>query len=220
MGLFNIAVVSDKNSWISPYVQDLRQKLESQGHTVFYANNFDNIRGFDIVFILSFSRIITERQLKQNTHNLVVHESALPHGKGWSPLTWQILEGKESFPITLFEAAPRVDSGKIYLQKDLHFTGTELVDDLREIQGSATVELCMEFVSGYDTIVKNAHEQNGLESFYPRRTPKDSEMDEKKSIAEQFNLLRVVDNEKYPAFFIHGGCTYILKIYKGCKEDE
>ena len=123
MGLFNIAVVSDKNSWISPYVQDLRQKLESQGHTVFYANNFDNIRGFDIVFILSFSRIITERQLKQNTHNLVVHESALPHGKGWSPLTWQILEGKESFPITLFEAAPRVDSGKIYLQKDLHFTG-------------------------------------------------------------------------------------------------
>ena len=83
----------------------------------------------------------------------------------------------------------------------MHFTGTKLVDDLRRIQGNATVGLCMEFVSRYDTIVKNAHEQNGQESFYPRRTPKDSELDERKSIAEQFNLLRVVDNEKYPAFF-------------------
>ena len=181
---------------------------------------FDSGQDKEILKPVFRDALITERQLRQNSHNLVVHESALPHGKGWSPLTWQILEGKASFPITLFEAAPRVDSGKIYLQKDMHFTGTELVGDLRRIQGSATVELCMEFVSGYDTIVKNAHEQNGLESFYPRRTAKDSELDEKKSIAEQFNLLRVVDNEKYPAFFIHGGCKYILKIYKGCKEDE
>ena len=35
-----------------------------------------------------------------------------------------------------------------------------------------------------------------------------------KSIDEQFNLLRVCDNERYPAFFYKDGVKYILKINK------
>ena len=31
--------------------------------------------------------------LHLNTHNLVVHESDLPFGKGMSPFTWQVVEG-------------------------------------------------------------------------------------------------------------------------------
>ena len=38
-----------------------------------------------------------------------------------------------------------------------------------------------------------------------------------KTIKEQFNLLRVVDNEKYPAFFDYSGTRYLLKIYKAEK---
>jgi methionyl-tRNA formyltransferase len=30
-----------------------------------------------------------------------VHESALPQGQGWSPMTWQILEGASPIPVTL-----------------------------------------------------------------------------------------------------------------------
>ena len=63
MESFSIATVSDKDSWIKPYIQILKRLLEEQGHRVFCTNSFDNIQGFDIVFILSFSRIITERQL-------------------------------------------------------------------------------------------------------------------------------------------------------------
>jgi len=59
----------------------------------------------------------------------------------------------------------------------------------------------------------------GSETFYERRRPKDSELDVSKSIADQFNLLRVVDNERYPAFFYHNGKKFILKIYEaGDKE--
>ena len=56
--------------------------------------------------------------------------------------------------------------------------------------------------------------QTGSGSFYPKRTGKDSELDVNKSIAEQFDLLRVVDNEKYPAFFNFRGRKYVLRIYK------
>lgn len=43
--------------------------------------------------------------------------------------------------------------------------------------------------------------RRGEESFYSRRMLKDSELDVNKSIREQFNLLRVADNNKYSAFF-------------------
>ena len=64
--------------------------------------------------------------------------------------------------------------------------------------------------------IQNLHgrAQTGEESFYPKRTAKDSELDVTKSIAEQFNLLRVVDNERYPAFFRYNNNTYIIKIKK------
>jgi len=53
-----------------------------------------------------------------------------------------------------------------------------------------------------------------LESFYLRRRPEDSRLDPDKTIREQFNLLRVVDNEKYPAFFDLHGQRFLLKVEK------
>jgi len=42
----------------------------------------------------------------------------------------------------------------------------------------------------------------------------DSELDAHKTIEEQFNLLRISDNDRYPAYFTKHGFRYILKIYK------
>jgi UDP-4-amino-4,6-dideoxy-N-acetyl-beta-L-altrosamine N-acetyltransferase len=54
--------------------------------------------------------------------------------------------------------------------------------------------------------------QSGNESFYPKRTPKDSELDINKTIQDQFNLLRIVDNDNYPAFFELEGQRYRLTV--------
>ncbi len=147
-------------------------------------------------------------------HNLVVHESDLPQGKGWSPLTWQILEGKNQIPVTMIEAEEKVDSGVIYAQEWIEFQGHELVEELRAAQAKTTIRLCEKFVREYPEIIDTAKEQAGEESFYPRRKPEDSRLDPGKSIKENFNLLRVVDNEKYPAWFELDGWKYLLKIEK------
>ena len=55
--------------------------------------------------------------------------------------------------------------------------------------------------------------QLGKTSFYRKRTKKDSEININKSIRKQFNLLRVTDNKRYPAFFYFKKKKYILKIY-------
>ena len=66
------------------------------------------------------------------------------------------------------------------------------------------------------TNIKNLKpiKQTGHSSVYPWRHPEDSELDINKAIKQQFNLLRVVDNEKYPAFFKYKNNRYIIKIYK------
>ena len=105
-------------------------------------------------------------------HNLVVHESALPEGKGWSPLSWQILEGRKEIPITLFGAVDKVDAGPIYLQNIMKFSGHELIDELRAIQGKATIQICSQFINQYPTILTIKKIKLDLRAFTPAETQK------------------------------------------------
>jgi len=129
-------------------------------------------------------------------------------------LTWQVLEGCDSIPVTLFEASERVDSGPIYLQGQIQLHGDELVDELRYLQAQMTFNLCREFVNNFPSILENARTQKGDSTYYPRRTQKDSQLDPDRSIRSQFNLLRVVDNHRYPAWFNIFQTSYTLTIRK------
>ena len=129
-------------------------------------------------------------------------------------MTWTILAGENVITNTLFEAVDAVDAGVIYIQNSITFEGGELLPELQAAQGQAIVDIIIEFVSAYPEVIERGEEQVGEESFYERRRPEDSKLDPNKTIADQFNLLRVVDNEKYPAFFNYKGSKYILKIYK------
>lgn len=94
----------------------------------------------------------------------------------------------------------------------IHNKGYELINEWQEKLGNKIVEMCVNYVENYNVLVGIS--QKGEETFYARRTPKDSELDVNKTIKEQFNLLRIADNEKYPTFFIINDKKYILKIYK------
>jgi methionyl-tRNA formyltransferase len=145
-------------------------------------------------------------------HVLVVHESDLPEGRGWSPLTWQILDGADHIPVTLIEAAGAVDSGPVFAQRWITFGGHELIDELRAAQAEVTHALCRAFVDDYPDSAAQGREQTGEATYYPRRRPAHSELDPERSLAEQFNQLRVADNDRYPAFFEWHGQRYVLQI--------
>ena len=109
--------------------------------------------------LLSRGRLLTDKQLSWHKHNLVVHESSLPQGQGWSPMTWQILDGASRIPVTLFEAVSELDAGPIYLQKQLDLQGQELVGEWRVLQAQATLELCLGWVDRYQEVVEAAKPQ-------------------------------------------------------------
>lgn len=209
----NVAVLTSKESSFVPFAQKFVGNLRGKGCQAELFHNHEDIEEkFQIVFMLSYFNIVEGAFLKKHKHNLVVHDSQLPQGKGWAPLFWQILEGENKIPAVLFEATEDVDAGDIYISDHITLQGDELHDEIRELQARKSVKMCMKFLENYDNL--KPVNQSGKETFYARRTPKDSQLDVNKSIAEQFNLLRIASNEDYPAFFHHKGGKYILKIFK------
>ncbi|NCC05412.1 MAG: UDP-2,4-diacetamido-2,4,6-trideoxy-beta-L-altropyranose hydrolase, partial [Proteobacteria bacterium] len=189
-----IAVCTDRGSWINESVPKLILSWLAEGHSVSWSHDASTLPGGDLCFYLSYGRIVDAKTRSRYGNNLVVHASDLPKGRGWSPASWLILEGAERLPVTLLEAVDAVDAGPIYLQKRIPLHGAELIDDWRDLVADATIDLARSFVSRHPEILHEAREQAGDSSSYPRRRNTDSELDSTKTLAEQFNHLRIVDN--------------------------
>jgi UDP-2,4-diacetamido-2,4,6-trideoxy-beta-L-altropyranose hydrolase len=206
-----ITLLSDNDSWLNDYLPELKAGFERGGHAVRWIHDPAHLAAGDVALFLSLSRLVAADFRSRHAHNLVVHESALPHGRGWSPLTWQVLEGKQEIPVTLLEAVDAVDAGDIYAQTRIQLQGGELVHELRDVQAAATLQLCRDFVGRYPFSLASARPQLGAASVYPRRQPADSRLDPDKTLREQFNLLRVCDPDRYPAFFELAGRRYEVR---------
>ena len=147
-----------------------------------------------------------------------IHPSKLPEGRGSGALVWKILEGENKIYLTLFEVNEKIDRGNIYLQEPIEFEGYELSDEIRHKQALKTMRLVLKYVDHHKNL--KSQKQQGKGSFYRKRTPEDSELDLDKTIREQFNLLRVVDNNRYPAFFKLNGHKYTVKIIRDEKSQD
>lgn len=82
----------------------------------------------EVCLLFSCGRLVNTEQLALHLYNLVVHQSDLPYGQGWSPMPWQTLEGASSIPITLLEPVAYLDSDPILLKPEIPLHGYELVD--------------------------------------------------------------------------------------------
>ncbi len=206
-------LIDSPESWFIPYGEDLMSRLKAVGHNVTLVHSARDLPPGDCAFLLSCSRIVNAEVRSRNKHNVVVHASKLPEGRGFAPLMWQILEGRNEIWLTAFEAVEQVDAGDVYWQEAVRFDGHELHDELRDVVGRKVVELAERFVTNYPL---PASPQSGTATWYRRRAAADSELDPSKPLRDLFNQLRTASNANYPAFFrIHIGDkehTYTLKI--------
>ena len=212
IGSFSVALCSDSDSWINIFIPDLIQELVHGGIQCSWTHRVEDVAPCDLCFYMSYSKIVSSEARSKFKNNLVIHESDLPRGRGWSPLSWQVLQGKKTIVVTLFEASEVVDSGSIYLQKTIRFHGDELVDELRQQQAKVTFDLCLKFISRYPNVLRRARKQTGRPSYFPRRTAKDSRLSLNLPLRKQLNLLRISDNTRYPAWFEHAERRFALRI--------
>lgn len=211
-------LVDDEKSWFVPYAENLRCQLEKKGISAELIHDQKMARGGYISFLLSCTRIVGRKFLDMYSHNIVVHASDLPAGKGFTPLKWQILEGRDEIVLTMFEAVEEVDAGPYYQKEKLRFEGTELLDGLQRKMAEKIIAMCLSYAKEPDAFP--AIPQSGKESFYARPTKEDDRLDIDKTIREQFNHLRIADNERFPVWFNYQGKTYYLKIYQADKEEQ
>jgi methionyl-tRNA formyltransferase len=201
-------VIDNHRSWAAAHAPYLCSELDC---VVRFC--YDQITCGDIAVFLSCEKKIGKDILARNKHNIVIHQSDLPLGRGWSPVAWQVLEGKNQIPVTMFEVNDVFDGGDVYAKSFMVLNGTELVDDIRKEQMRVSVDMIKGFLANYPNNV--CTKQVGEPTYYGKRTELSSELDINKTIAEQFSQMRIADNEKYPLFFVRNGIKYKLRIDYG-----
>jgi len=202
---------SDDNHPVYPYLKLWKKKYDTY-HDVQLIQKSQFAEGGEILFMVSCTEIVSREIRSKYKANLVIHESDLPKGRGWSPLARQLIEGKELICISLIEAAEKVDAGAIWSQHFIKIEPHELVDEINRKLFPIKLDLMSFALDNFDTILGKP--QEGEATYYRKRTSKDSQIDPEKSISSQFNLIRICDENRYPAFFELHGHTYKILLRK------
>lgn len=176
-----------------------------QEHEVSLVRRRGDLQGGDILFLVSCGELIGPADRAAYGATLVLHASDLPLGRGWSPHVWQIANGSRQITLSLLEAAEPVDSGSIWAKKRIDVPPGALWDEINRLLFDAELELMDFAVANYRTVTPLPQASDVQPTHWRRRTPEDSRLDPHRSLAEQFDLLRVCDPGRYPAFFeLHG----------------
>lgn len=205
-------LIDNDKSWFMPYGQCLKKKLQKEGFSANLVNKQADVADGDICFLLSCTRIVRSDFLMRNKHNIVVHASNLPKGKGFTPVKWQILEGNNRITLTLFEAVEAVDAGPYYFKKDIVFGGYELMDEIHEKLAETINSMCVEYAVNIEKY--KPVNQVGEPTFFKKFTDEDDKLDIDKTIRQQFNHFRIADNKEHPLWFDIDGHKYNIRIEK------
>jgi len=212
--LIKIGFLFDKsNLWIFEHFK--KNNIESKFKNKFNflkSKELSKLSNCKVIFILGYTRIIKVSKLKNFQYALVVHESDLPKGKGFSPVKYQILENKDKIKVSLIECSKNFDSGDIFEQDHFFIKPIDIYEEIRKKQYLATEKIITKFLKKYPNVKKR--KQRGISTFYKKLTYKDDKIDPKKSIITQFNLLRSTDYNKFPNYFYYKGQKFYIKIYK------
>lgn len=208
----NVGFLLDKNNnWLIDHIDfDFFKKNFNIDSILIY--NVNEIPKLEILFVLGYTKLIPKKFYCNCKLPVVIHESNLPMGRGFSPIQWQILAGINKIKVCLIELSERFDSGDIIYTTNIQFKETDLYDDIRKKQSQATFRLVYRLLKNYPKYKKKP--QEGKISYFKKRTKKDSRIDINKSIKEQFNLLRINNNESWPSYFFINNTKFFLKIYK------
>ena len=201
------------DSFFLEYLNEARLIVERNSDIYYFANNVSQIDTGDILIAAAAKSILSAETLLKHKHNIVLHPSKLPAYRGSGVVAWSILEGANELWVTSFLASNNIDLGDVVLQSKRDLNGRELMGEIRHVQATLFLEH-IDYILKLKQIEGKPQDLTKKGKLYRRRTSKDSQLDVDKTIEEQFNLLRVVDNIRYPAFFEMHGEKYFLRISK------
>lgn len=150
------------------------------------------------VFVTHWSHIIPARIFEQ-FNCIVFHMTDLPFGRGGSPLQNLIARGFDKTKISAIRVEKGMDTGAVYLKKDLSLLGTA-----EEIFIRATDVIEQMIVEIVENKLQPQPQQGDVVVFH-RRKPEDGNLSTLESVAEVFDYIRMLDAEGYPNAYVEVG---------------
>lgn len=184
----NVLVVGKNNLGF----EVLKRCLNEYRTTYEYADeDYDayNLNDYKYIIFFHHSKKIPAKIYK-NYKCIIVHTSNLPHGRGGSPIQNQIKDGIVNSRVNLIEAADELDSGRVYISKDITLQGA--INDIFRAIAITTAEL-IDFVVTSDI---QPEVQQGQPTAFKRIT--NNELDFDASLEEIYDQIRMVDGCDYP----------------------
>ena len=159
--------------------------------------NYENLLSINPIkiFIPHWSYIIS-KEIYSHFNCIVFHMTDLPYGRGGSPLQNLIIRGHKTTKISAILVQKGIDTGPVYLKKELSIAGTA-----QEIF-NRSVGVIMGMIK---EIIKNSlipQPQLGEVIEFKRRKPKDSNIIDLKELKDIYDYIRMLDADGYPKAFI------------------
>jgi methionyl-tRNA formyltransferase len=179
-------------------------KSESKDEWILIDNkknfNVENLKKINPVkiFIPHWSHIIPAKIFNE-FECIVFHMTDLPFGRGGSPLQNLIVRNCKETKISALRVEEGLDTGDIYLKKDLMLFGTA-----QEIFLRASLIIFM-MIDEIITKTISPSPQVGEVVKFRRRKPEESNLKEIKDLEKIYDHIRMLDAEGYPNAFIKVG---------------
>lgn len=194
------------NPWLEKWIV-----LNCKSHEIDLVRSTNELSGGDLLFLISCTQLVSKKDRSKFKKVLVIHASDLPKGRGWSPHVWEILQGANQITLALLEAEDNVDSGAIWKKLCMPIPKTALFNEINQILFDAELELMDFAVQNFECVIPKPQAETSA-SYWRKRTPQDSELDLNESLMSQFNLIRICDPQRFPAYFYIEGRKFILKV--------
>ncbi len=197
----NFLLVTEKKWHLSLF----RSLKEDSGHTWHLINSLEEFTqrkieeiNPDIIFIPHWSHIIP-KEIYGNFECIVFHMTDLPYGRGGSPLQNLIARGHETTKISALKVNKGIDTGDIYLKRELILLGTaeEIFIRASKIIFDMIFEIIIKDIK---PVVQEGHITN-----FKRRKPQEGNLLELNDLEEIFNYIRMLDAEGYPNAYLEFG---------------
>ena len=141
-----------------------------------------------------------------------LHASLLPEYRGAAPIQWALIKGEKKTGVTTFALEEKVDTGNIYLHKQIDIVDEDNFETLHDKLSKLGAEAVLETV---DMIESGNYQlkgqDNSLATPAPKITPETGKINWTKSAVEIHNLVRGLSPVPC-AYFFHNNKK--IKVYK------
>lgn len=183
-----------------------------------YLESFDA----DLFALAAYGKI-----LKQNVIDIPklmcvnLHGGRLPQYRGSSPMNWSLINGEQSFGLSIIKVDTGVDTGDVILDRTFEISINDTICQLHEIANREFPLMLLEVVEQLENGDYELRKQNEQDaSYYPLRFPDDGLILWDILTAEQiYNRIRAL-TEPYPcAFTFYNGQEVKLIASRLCDQD-